>query len=111
MPGLLGCGINRVVIGTQGYADDNGETRSFVPQGYCFLVGQLREGEPIGAFRSVPNLYSGIGADAKAGRFVVVDNAFARTGGVIPKVTITAGIYGLPVLYRPDLVVAMKVTA
>ncbi len=111
LPGLIGCGINRILVGNQGYIDESGQTRPFIPEKYCFLVGQLPNNEAIGAWRSVPNLYNGIGENAQAGRFVIIDNAFTRTNGTVPQITITSGIYGLPVLYRPDLVVAMKVLA
>ena len=108
LPGIVGCGITEVILGNQGYADDNGDLHSFIPEGKVFLVGKLPNGQEIGAFRTVPNIYNGID-NAKGGRFVVVNNEYERSGGSIPKVTITAGIYGLPVLYRPDLVVSMTV--
>lgn len=108
LPGIIGCGVTKVVMGNQGFVNEQGNGQSFIPAGKCFLVGQLRNGEKIGAWRSVPSIYNGVD-DARGGRFVRIDNELERSGGCVPRITVTAGIYGLPVLYRPDLVVAMKV--
>lgn len=109
LPGMVGCGIDEVIVSDQGYLGDDGNGVPFVPDKYCFLVGKTRDGK-LGDFKSTPNVYNGYeNGQAKAGRFVILNNEYMSTQGAVPRITVTGGIYGLPVLYRPDLVVAMKV--
>lgn len=109
LPGILGCGIDEVIMNTQGFRDEDGKGKSFIPDGYVFLVGMSMDG-PVGAWRSTPTAYkSDANGNFQCGRFVNIHNLYAESRGTIPKVEVIGGIYGLPVLYRPDLVVAMKV--
>lgn len=110
LPGMLGCGIDEVIMNTQGYRDSKGRGRSFIPEGYCFLVGMSLDG-PIGAWRSTPTAYkSDANGNFQCGRFVNIHNLYAESRGTVPKVEVIGGIYGIPVLYRPDLVVSLKVS-
>lgn len=106
LPQLLGAGIDDIRVSTQYYVDENGNAQPFADKNKLYLIGKA-PGQQLGCFASTPNIYSDV-QDAKAGRFARV---FYHETDPVPRVTITGGIFGAPVLYRPDFCVCMKVAA
>ena len=106
LPQLIGAGIDEIIPSTQYYQEDNGDPKPFADANKCYLIGTA-PGQQLGAFMSTPNIYGEIGEGAKGGRFAKIN--YHEFDSEIPRVTVTGGIFGLPVLYRPDMVVTMTV--
>jgi hypothetical protein len=108
LPQILPARVNEIISTDACYPDEEtDEPVPFADPSLCYLIASA-PGQQLGAFVSTPHLYSGIGADVEAGRFMKVNYHEQED---VPKVTITSGIFGVPVLYRPDFVVCMKVMA
>lgn len=106
-PAILGAGITKMILSNQYYADENGDPAAFFPSNKVFLVGRA-PGVQLGCFASTPSLDNGGLDGAKGGPFVKTTDFTDRPR---PEIIVTGGIYGLPVLYRPDMVTCLQISA
>ena len=96
-----------MILSNQYYADENGDPAAFFPSNKVFLVGRA-PGVQLGCFASTPSLDNGGLDGAKGGPFVKTTDFTDRPR---PEIIVTGGIYGLPVLYRPDMVTCLQISA
>ena len=106
-PALLGAGITRIVLSNQYYSDDNGNPAAFFPANKIILVGRA-PGVQVGCFASTPSLDNGGLDGARGGPFVKTTDYTDRPR---PEIIVTGGIYGLPVIFRPDMITCLQISA
>lgn len=106
-PAMLGNGISRIVLSNNYYTDESGTPAAFFPANKIFLVGRA-PGVELGCFASTPSLDNGGLDGARGGPFVKTTD---RTNEPKPEIVVTGGIYGLPVIYRPDMICCLQISA
>lgn len=100
LPDFLGLGITECRVSKQSYIDDAGNKVKFMPSDKVLLIG--KNGQKVMEYASVKNAYTD-----SAGPFAVVQDH--QADALVPHVDIVAGLYGIPVIYQPNNVVAMTV--
>jgi hypothetical protein len=106
-PAMLGNGISRIVVSNNYFTDESGTPAAFFPANKIFLVGRA-PGVELGCFASTPSLANGGLDGARGGPFVYTTD---HTNEPKPEILVTGGIYGLPVIYRPDMVCCLQISA
>lgn len=107
IPSIVGSGISRVIVADQYYRDASGAAVSFFADNQVYLVGRAM-GQEVGVFASTPSIYNG-GVDGARGGFFL--QIIDKTEDPKPQILVVGGIYGLPVIFRPDMITALTISA
>lgn len=101
---LAGDNLPTIEVYDQGYLDENGVFRLFIPDGYVVVVGKRPAGQVVGEYRFVRNANN---PDMGPGPYTrVIDNL----DRVIPrKIEVHRGHNGGPVLFYPSSVLVLAV--
>lgn len=100
-------GLAGIEIYDQGYISDAGVWTTFIPDTHAFLVAKSGlPGEKVMEFASTPSLHNGGIAGATGGKFSILEDFIGTKN---PRVELTGGIYGVPVIYHPDHIVTLRV--
>jgi hypothetical protein len=99
---LTGC-LEEVVIYKGGYHDINLTYYTFIPDSTAILIARPPKAQVLGNFKQTPSLHNGGYKQPKPGKFIFVHDESNKPN---PHVDIVSGVYGLPVLYFPEAVVA-----
>ena len=102
--------LKAVHVYDEGYVNSSGTWTPFVSDDRCYLIGSVVETAPadnefpaedmLGEWASTPAVRDGLD-DVSPGMFAIPEDE-TRTGN--PYYDITAGIYGMPVIYQPNWV-------
>lgn len=100
---LTGEGLPQIVVYDEGYIDENGVFRLFIPNNKGVLIGSRRDGQPVGEYRMTRNANN---PGLAPGPYTkVVDDP----DNVPRSLEIHDGHNGGPVLYFPSAIVVMTV--
>ena len=114
-------GLPNLVAYDEGYIDDDGNFRTFIPDNVVIVVGRRPNGERIGEFAMTPTLHRQVNGLPAPGFFTFIEvNGQVNQGvanidlaqlgaGKNPKIEITGGVYGGPILFYPRSIVRMNV--
>jgi hypothetical protein len=96
---LAGEDLPGIVIYDEGYLDENGVFRLFLPNGKIVLIGARRDGEPVGEYRMTRNANNPGMAPGPYTKVVDDPDNVPRT------VTVHDGHNGGPIIYFPSAIV------
>lgn len=115
-------GLPKLVVYDEGYIDEAGSFQNFIPNGKIIVVGKRPAGQAIGKWLMTPTLHRVKNGMPAPGMFEIIEvNGMPSTGSVTvnlqqlgqhknPKIEVTGGVYGGPVLYYPRSIVVMDVS-
>lgn len=103
---LLVPGLDDCVVYNEGFLDGNGAWQTYIPDNVIILLGKAVPGIPLGEWASTPSLHNGGIAKATGGKFAAVEDHINESN---PRVDVFGGIYGLPVIFRPDWIVTLNI--
>lgn len=104
---LLVPGLDDCIVYNEGFLDWDGHWQTYIPDNVIILLGKAVPGTPLGEWASTPSLHNGGIANATGGKFAAVED---HVGESNPRVDVFAGIYGLPVIFRPDWVSVLNIS-
>ena len=105
----------------EGYLDDAALFQPYIPNGRAICVGKRAAGQPVGNYILTPTLHRQNGGQPAPGffAFITVNGAPSPMGTTSvdlatlgaagnPKIAVTSGFYGGPVLYYPRSIVKIN---
>lgn len=104
----------------EGYIDENGNFQTWLPDGKLLIIGKRPAGQPIGKWLMTPTLHRQKNGMPAPGMFEIIEvNGMPSTGSVTvnmqqlgqhknPKIEVTGGVYGGPVLYYPRSIIKVN---
>lgn len=105
----------------EGWIDEDGEFQTWLDDGELIIVGKRPQGQKIGAWLQTPHLHRQRNGNPAPGFFSLLEcNGVPSMGGMTvdlgalgagknPKIGITGGVYGGPVLWYPRSIIYAKV--
>jgi hypothetical protein len=118
---LAARGLPELVMYDTGYYDASGTFHTFIPDGQVTVVGKRTIGERIGELALTRTLHK-LGQDGQPSpgffAFIEVNGQGCPDGNIDtallgasgnPKITVTSGFYGGPLLFYPASVISMNV--
>lgn len=96
--------LPNIVIYDNGYLDEAGLFRLFIPNNKAVLIGARRDGDPVGEYRMTRNI--NVDGPGGAGAYTKIID---RTTEVPRTVEVHDGHSGGPVLYHPSAIVVLTV--
>ncbi|MBQ7503077.1 major capsid protein [bacterium] len=103
---LLVPGLEDCIVYNEGFLDWEGHWQTYIPDNTIILLGKAVPGTPLGEWASTPSLHNGGIANATGGKFAAVEDHINESN---PRVDVFAGIYGLPVIFRPDWISVLNI--
>jgi hypothetical protein len=103
-----------------GYIDENGDFQTWLEDGELLIFGKRPAGQPLGKWLMTPTLHRSKNGQPAPGMFEIIQvNGSASTGAQAvnivqlgqdknPKIEVTGGIYGGPVLYYPRSIIKVN---
>lgn len=103
---LLGNNLPRIVIYEDGYLDDTGTYRTFIPDNIVVVIGKRANNAPVGQFRMTKNVNApnGMGVHDKVTEYGIAPNEPPPA-----RVRVDRGYHGGPVLWYPGAIFVMQV--
>ena len=101
----------------EGYIDDNGSFQTWVDDGELLIFGKRPAGQSLGKWLMTPTLHRSSNGMPAPGMFEIIEvNGQPSTGSTVvqlgqhknPKIEITGGVYGGPVIYYPRSIVKVN---
>jgi len=114
-------GLPTFVVYDDGFINDAGNFETFLKDGEIIVVGKRPVGQAIGKWLMTPTLHRVRNGQPAPGFFEIIQvNGHEATSGFTtidigkdknPRIEVTGGVYGGPVLFYPRSIVKVKTTA
>jgi hypothetical protein len=104
---FAGQGLPTIEVMNDGYLDDTGTWKTYIPDSKVIVVGQRPNGDPLGEYLMTRNASN---ENAAPGSYVYVWDSLRQNGGRPPRhIEVHYGHNGGPVIYYPNGVCVMTV--
>lgn len=103
-----------------GYIDENGTFQTWIPDGKLLIFGKRPAGQPLGKWLMTPTLHRSKNGQPAPGMFEIIEvNGQPSLGAQMvntvqlgqhknPKIEVTGGVYGGPVLFYPRSIIKVN---